>query len=69
MTTLEILFAIFAIVLLFAGYMSIGALAVYYLKIPNRWLRVSAAILWPITLVFLAVISPFIWLHDIFNAD
>ena len=69
MTTFEIIFAIFAIVLLFAGYMAIGTVIVYYLKMPNRWLRIPAAVFWPITLIFLAVISPFIWLHDLFNAD
>lgn len=70
MTFLEIILIISIIALLFAGYMSIGALIVLYgAKIPNRWLRIAAVIFWPITLVFLAVISPFLWLHEIFNNE
>lgn len=69
MTTLEIVFVIFAIALLFAGYIALGTGIVYSLKIPNRWLRVSAVIFWPITLLFLAVTLPFMWLHDIFNSE
>ena len=69
MTILEIIFAIFAIALLFACYMAIGTLLVEYIEIPNRWLRIPAAIFWPITLVFLAVILPFLWLHDLFYGD
>jgi hypothetical protein len=67
--TLEIIFAIFAIALLFAGYMAIGIAIVHCLEMPNRWLRIPAAVFWPITLIFLAVIFPFICLYDLFNED
>lgn len=69
MTILEIIFVIFAIALLFAGYMAIGTMVVYYLEMPNRWLRIPAAIFWPITLIFLAIIYPFIWLYGLFNEN
>ena len=67
MTLFEIILAIFVITSLFAGYMSIGALTVYYLKIPNRWLRIPAVIFWPMTLVVCFAIMPFMWMYEIFN--
>ena len=67
MTFFEFIFAISAIILLFACYMAIGTLLVYYIEIPNRWLRIPAVIFWPMTLVVCLAIMPFMWVREIFN--
>lgn len=66
MTIFLIIFVIFAIALLFAGYMAIGTAIVYYIEMSNRCLRIPAAIFWPITLMFMAIIFPFMWLRELF---
>lgn len=69
MTTLEIVFAIFAIALLFTSYMGIGALIVSYQKIPYRWLRISAVIFWPMTFIVCFVIKVFMGVHEVFKGE